>query len=99
MHCLLSLERSPCRFERPEAHPWFHQSFDETVILFDQIVEIRALPQCTRSGKVTGCLPFLDGLWVGCVFVDGDDTRSHRMGGSQRFREKAFRSLGVAKGA
>jgi hypothetical protein len=52
IYALISLERVPCGLERKEAHSWFDQPFDEPVILFDKIVEVFALPQFTRSGKI-----------------------------------------------
>jgi len=69
------------------------------VILFDQVVEIFVLSEFTRSDTIPCCLQFLYGLWVGCIFVDGDDARYHWMGGSERFREKALCSLSGTPGA
>jgi hypothetical protein len=39
------LERSPRRFHRKEAQPWFDQPFDEPVVLLDQGIEVFPLPQ------------------------------------------------------
>ena len=47
VYSLLSLQCSPSRFERKEAHPWFDESFDETMVLFDQVVERVALSEFT----------------------------------------------------
>ena len=41
---LLSLSRSPSGLQRKKAHPRLRQSFDEAVIVFDQIFEILDLP-------------------------------------------------------
>ena len=40
IHHRVTLECSPGCFKRKEAHPWLHQSLDEPVILFDQIIEL-----------------------------------------------------------
>ena len=40
VHHLVPLERSPGRFQRKEAHPWFDQPFDEPMVLLDEVVEI-----------------------------------------------------------
>lgn len=82
-----------------EAHTWFDQAFDETVVLFNQIVEIVALSELTQSGKIPGGSHFLEGFWGGCIFIDSDDARSHRVGRMKRFCEKALRGLGIAGGA
>jgi hypothetical protein len=49
IHDFISLKCSPCRLERKESQPWLHQSFDEAMVLFDQIVQILALPQFASS--------------------------------------------------
>ena len=40
IHHLESLDRSPGRFERKEAHPRLGQACDEPMVLFDQVVEV-----------------------------------------------------------
>ena len=40
VHDFISLQRSPCRFQRKEAHPGLDQPFDEAVVLFDDVVEV-----------------------------------------------------------
>ncbi|GHO81333.1 hypothetical protein KSD_91040 [Ktedonobacter sp. SOSP1-85] len=96
---LISLQGSPGRLERKETHSWFDQSFEKTVVLFNQVVEVFALPKFARLGDASFCLKFLESFGLRRVFVKGDDTRSHCMGGSERFREKALRSLGVTSSA
>lgn len=44
VHDFIALQGSLCGFKRKETHPRFGSSFDETVILFDQIVEVFDLP-------------------------------------------------------
>jgi hypothetical protein len=46
-----------------------------TMVLFDEIVEIFALPEFTRYGKNPCCLQFLERFRVCRVFVDGDHAR------------------------
>jgi hypothetical protein len=41
----------------------------------------------------------LSGFWIGCVFIDRNDARSHGAGSMKRFREKTIRGLGIAGGA
>ncbi len=54
---LIALQGSPRRFERKEASPRFDASFDEAVILFDQIVEIfDADVNSQLSGKIPSAL-------------------------------------------
>ena len=40
VHHLVPLQRSPRRLEGKEAQSWLDQSFDEAMILLDQVVEI-----------------------------------------------------------
>src|SRR5450432_1246418 len=98
IHCLVSLQGPPSCLERKEAHPWFNQSFDETVVLFDQVIEIFALSEFARSGKVPSCFHFFEGFWIGCVFINRNDTGSHRVASMKRFCEKTLGCLGIAGG-
>ena len=51
MHHLIPLERSPCRLKGKEAHPWLDESFDEAMVLLDQVLQVFDLPQFDRFGK------------------------------------------------
>ncbi len=73
----ISLEGSPRTLKRKEAHPRLDESFDKAMILFDQIVEILALPQLTPFWNGSLRLQLLKSLWIGRVFVDRDDARNH----------------------
>jgi hypothetical protein len=42
VHDLVALERSPCRFQRKEAHPRLDQPFDEAVVRVLAIWDIRS---------------------------------------------------------
>src|SRR5262245_33307569 len=95
----MSLQCSPGRFERKETHAWLDETFDEPMVLFDQVVEIFALSKFTRYGKNPCCLQFLESFGISCIFIDSDDTRSHSVGGPERFREKVLCSLGITSSA
>jgi len=73
-----------------KAQPSLNASFDKAVILFNQIVEILALSQFTGNGKPSCCFQFVKGFGIGCVFIDRNHARSHRVGGAKGFREKLF---------
>lgn len=51
VHHLVSLERSLCRFNGKEVHPWFDQLFDKAMILLDQVIQVFDLPQFDRCRK------------------------------------------------
>jgi hypothetical protein len=72
-YSFISLQCSPGRLERKEAHSWFDQSFDESMVLFDKIVQIFALSEFTRDGKNPRGLQFLESFGVRSIFIDGDD--------------------------
>ncbi len=82
----LSIEKKPS--------PWFDASFDEPVIVFDNVIEVLDLPQFTGVGNGSFRLQFLEGLWIGRVFVNVDHPRGGDLRRSQRFHEEAFGSLG-----
>ncbi len=44
VHHFISLQGSPCALEGKEASPRFDESFDEPMVVFDQIVEIFHVP-------------------------------------------------------
>ena len=47
VHDLVPLQHSPRRFKREKAQPWLDESFDEAVILLDQVVELLHLAEFT----------------------------------------------------
>jgi hypothetical protein len=51
VHDLVPLQRSPSRFKGKEAHSRLGQSFDEAVVLLDQVIQVFDLPQLDRFGK------------------------------------------------
>jgi len=48
------------------------------VVLFDDGVEVFDLPQFAAIRQSVLFLEFVECFWVGCVFIDGDDTRGDR---------------------
>ena len=38
VHHFIALQRSPCRLEGKEAHPWLDQPFDKAMVLLDQVI-------------------------------------------------------------
>src|SRR5215472_7347835 len=66
---------SPRGFQGEEARSRLDQSFDEAVILPDQVVEVLDLPQFTGWRNDPGCLEFRAGFGRGGVFIDPDDAR------------------------
>jgi hypothetical protein len=76
MHCFLSLECFPCRVEGKEAHAWFDQTFDETVILFNQVIQVFNLPEFNQCRKDSAGFELDNGLGIGCVLLHVDHARS-----------------------
>ena len=88
----------PSGLKGKEAQPWFDASFDEPMILFDDVVEILDWPQFTAVGKSPLVFQLLKGFWIGGVFIHRDHTRRGGMRRSQRFGEEAFRRLSISCG-
>ena len=75
VHHLVSLQRSPGRFHRKEAHPWFDQPFDEPVVLLNQVIEVFDLPQFHAFSKQPGGFEVSHGLGVGGRLINIDHAR------------------------
>jgi hypothetical protein len=60
------------------------------VILLYDVVEVCDLRQVTGICNSLFCLQFLEGLWIGGVFIDGNDPGSYSMKRAKRLGEKAF---------
>lgn len=73
---LVSLQPSPCRFNRKEAHPRLDQSLDKTVVLLGQVIEVFDLSEFDRFGKRPAGLELSNGSGIGRILVDIDHTRS-----------------------
>jgi hypothetical protein len=50
VHDLKTLQGSPCRLKRKEAHSRLRQAFDKTVILLDQVIEVFHLDRACLRG-------------------------------------------------
>jgi len=75
VHDLEPLQRAPRRFEREKAHPWLRQTFDEPMILLDEIVEVLYLPQLDRFWKYSGGFELSNSLGIGRIFIHIDHAR------------------------
>ena len=60
------------------------------MILLGEVIEILPLPEFTRAWHDSFRFQFLESLWIGRVFIHGDDSRNVGMRRSKRFREEAF---------
>ena len=56
VHDLIPLQRSPCRFQGKEAHPWLDQALDKAMVLLDQVVRLLTCLSSTRSGRIAAAL-------------------------------------------
>ena len=67
--------RTQCRLNRKEAQPRLDQSFDEAMILLDQVIEVFDLPHFDRLGKHSGTFEFSNRFGIGRILIDSDHTR------------------------
>lgn len=87
MHGLVSPKGAPGTLKRKASQPWLDGSFDKTVILLDEVVQIFNLPQVAGVGKHSPAFGMGEHLGIGCMFINGDDAWSDRISGSQRLLE------------
>ena len=97
VHDLISLSCSPSCLEREKAHPRFCQTFDEAMVLFNEIVEVFHLSQFTACGKMFFCLKRVECFGVGGVFVHVDDTRSHGMSGGKGCKKEVLCCFSISR--
>jgi hypothetical protein len=69
IHDLVALQRSPCRLEGKEAHPWLDQPLDKTVVLLDQTVQVFDLPKFDCFGKDSSGFERCHGLRRGLCWL------------------------------
>ena len=74
VHHFVSLQRSLCRFNGKEAHPWLDQPFNEAVVLLHQIIQVFDLPEFDLLGKHTRGFEVSHGLGIGRMLIDIDHT-------------------------
>src|SRR5260370_7507557 len=67
----------------------------KAMILFDQIVEILALPQLTPFWNGSLRLQLLKSLWIGHVFVHHNDATHHTVATTYRFPAKTLPTLAL----
>ncbi len=75
VHRFIPLQGSARCLERKEAHPRLGQSFDEPMVLFDEIVEVFHLPQFHVFRQESSSFELSNGLGIGRVLVDIDHLR------------------------
>jgi hypothetical protein len=75
VHDIKTLQGSPCRLKRKEAHSRLRQPFDEPMILFDQVVEVFDLPSFHVVRQDTNSFEFRNGLEVCRILIDVDHPR------------------------
>jgi hypothetical protein len=97
VHDLEPLQGPPRGLEGKETHPWLRQTFDEPVILLDEIVEVFHLSQFTVCGKRLLCLKHIEGFGIGGVFVDVDHARCHRMSSSKGCQKEALCGFSISR--
>ena len=66
------------------------------MVLFDEVVEVLALPQFTGNWQDPLCFQFPEGFGIGGVFIDGDDAREDCLRGSKRLLEKPLYRLSIS---
>lgn len=94
---------NPCSIRPAVSHekkpnPGLTRRLMRAMILFNEVVEVFALPQFTTFWKNIFHLQLHESLWIRRVFVNRDDARDHGVASTQCFREKALRSRCIARG-
>ena len=82
VHHLKSLQCSPRRLKREEAHPWLRQPLEKPMILFDQGIEVFHLPQFHVFWQDSSGFEVDQSLGIGCVFLERPITRGTHVVGS-----------------
>jgi hypothetical protein len=86
----IALECPPRCLQGKEAHAKLDEPFDEAVILLQDVVEVLYSPQLTVLREFPLCFQFLEGLWIGRVFVHCDHPRRYSMRCGKYVAEKVF---------
>jgi hypothetical protein len=68
------------------------------MILLNEVVEIFPLPQFTNVWQNPLSFELFERLWIGWVYINGDDSMSVGMRRSRRIREEMFDCLSISCG-
>jgi hypothetical protein len=88
VHCFISLDRPFCAGERAEAETGIDAPFDCTVILLDDIVEIRNHAAATSLAQCMLPLQLVDHRGTRRIAVDIDNWRTATSWSRKRFPEE-----------
>src|SRR5215510_7884841 len=80
----------PRRVETGKPESGISSSFDEPMVLLDEVVEVSALSELRGHGEHAFLLQLLDGRWIGVAPIDVDDPRRLMLGSLQHLAEEPF---------
>jgi hypothetical protein len=81
VHDLIPMPRSPCCFYGKEAHPCFDQTFDEPMVLLDQVLQVVDQALVRHLGRYSGGFERGLGFGRGRILLDVDHARGRLRGG------------------
>src|SRR5262245_55643901 len=90
IHCLIALDCPTRCVETGKPEPGIDSSFNEPMVLLDDIIEIFALSELRGHGEHAFLLQLLDGRWIGVAPIDVDDPRRLMLGSLQHLAEEPF---------
>ena len=97
VHRLIALDGSLCSRERAEAEARLDSSFDRTVILLDDIVEVGDHAAPTSLAECMTPLQLVDHFWVRRIPVYIDHSRARVIRCSERFAEEGLSGRHIAR--
>ena len=98
VHRLDTLNRSRRRIERAKPLTGSYPSFDRSVILLHDVVQVAHWPAPASSSELSGALEFCNDLWIGRISIYIDHSWTRVANGPQCLPEKAFGSSRVPSG-
>jgi len=75
MRRLITLDCSTCRFKTEKPESGIDTSFDEPMVLLNQVVEIFSLSQLSAAGEGPLPLQLRDRRGIGSILIDVDHSR------------------------
>ena len=75
MHRLVTLNRSTRALRRTESEARRNPLFDESMVLFDHVIQVGRCSAPTTPAEFSGVLQFGDGAGVRWMSIDSDDSR------------------------